>query len=260
MTDSIAVPRRWLARRLWLLPLGVSVGLWAVGCGMHREERIEKALRAARARLEEVSLILKNARAVLPKRGEVSARGCVGVKGSVVADFRTTTSEPGNLDVMMLADVSHPWKRSLAEHPVAVSSRLAEPMGWSLGGVPVPENLSASFVERMIGRALDIRYVLLFRVVDWKAPRAISIKEFTGGSVQCDFYLVDIETSQIPCELPAVAKSKMSLLYFRPQGKTEGERIADFQTVLEKNLSTALRRDAYNRIETLVKGSRIWSY
>lgn len=245
----------------WRRASAALIALLAASCGPPRGERITRAIDDARPRLEEVLNILRNAARVLPRNVGEDERGCfaTGIE-PVVADLRPTTSRPGNMDVMMVEDVEQPWVESRADRPMARSSRLAPAMAWALGGRPIDDRVPASHVESVMSAALGIRYVLLFRVLEYEAPRAITVSEFTGGSMVGELFLVDLDNSRVLCILPCTAKSDQSLYYFRPQGQTDEERVANFQKVLDDNLFNIARSDAYRRLELLVPGSRVLSY
>jgi hypothetical protein len=226
------------------------------------DERVAAAVDGARDRMQGARRTLQNAVAVLPKPNEMGERGCV--KGAsvvpVVADFRPNTSRPGNMDVMMVDDVAAPWEPSRAMYPVARAARLGRLMGFTDGAVPPPADAWASDVERAVAAGLAVRYVLLFRVAACTLPRALTTSEFTGGEIEGDVFLVDLEASTVVCVLPFVGKSDESLYYFRPQAREPEARLREFEKALLENLYAAARRDAFQRLETLVPGSRILSY
>ncbi|MFN7975583.1 MAG: hypothetical protein U0166_25125 [Acidobacteriota bacterium] len=238
-----------------LVPLMLVAG----GC-RPREERVKSALERARPSLGAVAACLANAGRVLPPE-ENAQDGCFaqGIP-PISADLRPQTSGPGSLDVMMVDDAGKPWAPTSAEHPMARSSRLAEPMGWIVGGVAVPGSVSGGDVEKKIDVALGIHYVLLFRVTDYQDPVALSVSEFNGGSIGGVFYLVDLSASKVLCMLPFVAKNDDNLFYFKVQGNDVQEKLKNFEVVLRENLYGAARNDAFKRLETLIPGSRIYRY
>ena len=241
----------------------VLVPLLALGgCGRPRQERIEAALDEARPRLEEIRSTLRLAESVLPgPEIDDDARGCFAEKMvPIVADLRIQTSAPGNMDEMMVADVAAPWGESHAPQSVARSLRLARPMGWALGGVAVGEGVSVSAVKSALAAALEVRYVLLYRVREYQAPRALTVREFTGGRIVCDFFVVDLVERKVQCVLPCVGKNGENLWYLRPQGSTAAERVASFQKVLDDNLFLEARRDAHARLRTLQPATQIVAY
>lgn len=231
-----------------------------VGCGPPRDQRLRAALDGARPRLLEVQKILTNAAAVVPRAEDVGDRGCAAGTVPIVADFRPNTTKPGNLDLCMVEDVRQPWAPTRAAYPMARSRRLASAMALVLGGQSVPDDVWASDVEKGIADALAVRYVLLFRVSRLQPPHAINVGQFTGGTIEGDFFLVDLESSKVLCVLPFVGKSDESLYYFRVQGTDAEARRKEFQKVLDDNLFQAGRRDAYRRLETLIPGSKVLSY
>lgn len=240
--------------------LGLAL-LASAACGPPRTDRINAAVQGSRARLEDVRNTLRNAARVLPATVGDDERGCFATGISpVVGDLRPTTSRPGNLDILMVEDVEAPWAESRAKHPMARSSRLAPAMAWVLDGKPIDERVPASHVESVISTALGVRYVLLFRVLEYNSPRAVTVSEFTGGTMVAEHFLVDLESRRVLCILPCTAKSGQSLYYFRPQGQTDAERVANFQTVLDESLYGSARADAYRRLELLVPGSRVLTY
>ena len=231
----------------------------STGC-TPREERIRVAMESAQARMEEAHRILRNAPGVIPASGE-AGMGCV-TEGlpRVDADLRATARNVGNLDIMMIADVKRPWDESKARHPMARSVRLGPAMGWLLGGVPIGDKAPASYVERVLQGAMSIRYVLLFKVTEYKAPKALSVKTYTGGTIAGEFIVVDLDESKVVCILPCVGKNDETMFYFRGQGMDEAGRVAKFQEVLVENLYASARRDAYRRLQVLIPGSQVLSY